>query len=56
MFEDAVLGVQAGVAAGMKVAAVPDVDADISKYSGASQILKSLECFDPTTWGLPPFK
>ncbi|EIW70638.1 hypothetical protein TREMEDRAFT_28847 [Tremella mesenterica DSM 1558] len=56
VFEDAVPGVKAGVAAGMNVVWVPDSNlralAPDETY-GAAQILGSLEEFKPSQWGLP---
>ena len=55
VFEDAPSGVRAARAAGMSVVAVPDPNMDTAAYSGADEILRSLEQFDPVRWGLPPF-
>lgn len=55
VFEDAPSGVQAARAAGMHVVMVPDARLDPALHDGASQVLSSLEEFDPTQWGLPPF-
>ncbi|GAU99150.1 hypothetical protein RvY_10191 [Ramazzottius varieornatus] len=57
VFEDALNGVQAAVAAGMRVVAVPDERADLKEFkdSGATLILKSLLEFDPSSFQLPPY-
>jgi len=55
VFEDAVNGVEAALAAGMSVVAVPHHSADKRAFSGAHQILDSMLHFEPTLWGLPPF-
>ena len=56
VFEDAALGVQAGLAAGMKVVAVPDksliVPETAAVFAEADQVLDSLEQFDPQRWGI----
>ncbi|KAE8227111.1 hypothetical protein CF319_g383 [Tilletia indica] len=60
VFEDGILGVKAGIAAGMKVIWVPD--SNLKKISpsgqelGADQVLDSLEAFVPEEWGLPSFE
>ena len=53
--EDASNGVEAALAAGMQVVAVPDLQmAALSPtvFSKASQVLNTLKDFDPTRWGL----
>ena len=55
VFEDAPNGVQAARAAGMNVVMVPAEYVNKALYSKASQVLTSLENFDPGLWGLPPF-
>ncbi|XP_055350522.1 pseudouridine-5'-phosphatase-like [Paramacrobiotus metropolitanus] len=55
VFEDALNGVKAAVAAGMQVVAVPDERADLSEFSDATLILKSLLDFRPEAFGLPAF-
>lgn len=52
-FEDSPFGVQAAVAAGLRVIAVPDPAMDHSLYPQASAILGSLNDFSPAAWGLP---
>ncbi|MGF1491061.1 MAG: HAD-IA family hydrolase [Microcoleaceae cyanobacterium] len=53
VFEDALVGMKAGKAAGMSVVAVPDADADRQLYGDADQVLDSLKQFKPEQWGLP---
>lgn len=53
--QDAPVGVEAAVAAGMPVVAVPDPRIGAGKCGGAAQVLASLEEFDPVAWGLPPY-
>ncbi len=55
VFEDSPAGVEAALAAGMKVIAVPDPNMDSSAYPGAHQILRTLDEFEPTHWALPSF-
>ncbi|KAF5385919.1 hypothetical protein D9615_002263 [Tricholomella constricta] len=58
IFEDSVLGMQAGKRAGMSVIWVPDANLLDVEYTGlekADQILKSIEAFVPEDWGLPPY-
>jgi HAD superfamily hydrolase (TIGR01509 family) len=54
VFEDAPSGVQAALAAGMRVIAVPDPNLDRRAYAGADQVLNRLTEFDPSALGLPP--
>ncbi len=53
VFEDAPSGLEAAMAAGMRVIAVPDPNMDKSRYAGAAEILDSLQTFDPSRYGLP---
>ncbi|KAF3661465.1 14-3-3 protein 9 [Capsicum annuum] len=55
VIEDSVIGVEAGKAAGMKVAAVPSFHSEFDRYSIADSKLRSLLELDPELWGLPPF-
>ncbi len=52
VFEDAPAGLAAGLAAGMRVIAVPDPNMDRSRYHGAEQTLDSLEDFQTTIFGI----
>jgi pseudouridine 5'-phosphatase len=54
--EDAPSGVEAARAAGMSVVAVPYPGMSHQDFGGASQVLSSLESFNPASWGLPPFE
>jgi len=54
VFEDAPLGVQAALAAGMHVVAVPE-HVYREDVGSAHLVLESLESFDPAPWGLPAF-
>ncbi|THH09554.1 hypothetical protein EW146_g8653 [Bondarzewia mesenterica] len=58
VFEDAILGVQAGKRAGMNVVWVPDPNLLKLETHGPEQpdqVLRSLEEFVPEEWGLPPY-
>lgn len=54
VFEDAPTGVEAALAAGMHVIAVPE-RAFRDRVGAAHLVLNSLEEFDPAPWGLPSF-
>ncbi|KAM3335999.1 hypothetical protein ACQJBY_030144 [Aegilops geniculata] len=56
VFEDAPSGVGAAKNAGMYAVMVPDPRLDVSYQKEADQVLSSLLDFNPTEWGLPPFK
>jgi len=56
VFEDAPAGVEAALAAGMNVVAVPDSHIEDHYYKNASQVITSLKKFDPEHWGLPKFE
>jgi pseudouridine-5'-monophosphatase len=55
VFEDAPSGLQAGVDAGMQVVAIPDPHMDQSRYQQATQVLTTLEQFNPADFGLPAY-
>ena len=58
VFEDAVMGVQAGLRAGMKVVMVNSMMENgppSEEGSRPHQFLKSMEDFKPDSWGLPGF-
>lgn len=55
VFEDAPVGVEAGLAAGMQVCHVPDANLALELRGRAHAELPSLEVFKPEEWGLPPF-
>ena len=55
VFEDAPSGAEAAIAAGMSVIVVPPSGMDYKFYKNASQIIPSLNEFDPQSWGLPRF-
>jgi pseudouridine-5'-monophosphatase len=55
VIEDSPAGIEAARAAGMFAVAVPDPHMDDSVYSGAHQIVRSLNELDPARWGFPQF-
>ena len=55
VFEDAPSGAEAAIAARMSVIVVPPSGMDYKFYKNASQIIPSLNEFDPQSWGLPRF-
>ena len=55
VFEDAPAGTEAAIAAGMSVVVVPHPEMDKKHFKSASQIISSLNDFDPQSWGLPIF-
>lgn len=56
VFEDAPTGVAAAKAADMYCIMVPDPNLARDQTKQADVVLESLEDFDPTTYGLPPFE
>lgn len=57
VFEDAPVGVEAALAAGMRCVFVPDERTPKGEaHSRACAVLGSLEEFDPSAWGLPAWK
>ena len=53
--EDAPLGVEAGLAAGMQVLMVPHPKLDISEQARATKVVSSLDKFDPRDFHLPGY-
>lgn len=56
VIEDSLVGVMAAKAAGMKVVAVPSLQAQYDRYSIADYVLHSLLDFQPELFGLPAFE
>jgi len=56
VLEDAPSGVEAALAAGMAVVAVPNPGMSHDAFGAAKQILTSLELFEPAVWGLPGYR
>lgn len=57
VFEDAPVGVEAALAAGMRCVFVPDERTPKGEaHERACAVLGSLEEFDPSAWGLPAWK
>ncbi len=55
VFEDAPAGSEAAIAAGMSVVVVPHPEMGHNLFIKPSQIIASLNDFDPQSWGLPKF-
>ena len=55
VIEDAPSGVEAARAAGMSVVAVPNPAMKADAFPDATQVLPSLESFEPEMWGLPRY-
>lgn len=55
VLEDAPLGVEAGVAAGMQVLMVPDEWIEQKDEKNATHVVRNLDNFDPTLFGLPGY-
>lgn len=56
VFEDSVMGVKAGRAAGMQVVMTPDPRVPNASRRNATMVIKSLADFQPELFGLPPFE
>ena len=56
VFEDSVAGMEAAIAAGMSVVAIPDSVFDRQLFQNANQILSSMREFDPQDWNLPKYQ
>uniref|UniRef100_A0A2A4K320 Uncharacterized protein n=1 Tax=Heliothis virescens TaxID=7102 RepID=A0A2A4K320_HELVI len=55
VFEDSIIGLEAGVAAGMQVVMTPPKRLPPKYSRKATLVLKSLQDFKPEYFGLPPF-
>ncbi|KAK9827939.1 hypothetical protein WJX74_010430 [Apatococcus lobatus] len=55
VFEDAPVGITAGTRAGMQTVMVPDPQLDPKHTLEATEVLQSLEDFQPELWGLPAY-
>ncbi len=55
VFEDAPMGVEAALAAGMLVVMVPDASTVSVEQRRGTMVLNSLEEFDPALFGLPAY-
>lgn len=55
VFEDAPLGVDAALAAGMQCVMVPDANLDVQQTQQATHVCSSLLKFQPERFGLPAF-
>ena len=53
--EDAPSGVEAALAAGMFVVAVPDPNMDDRAYANAHEVIRNLNDLDLPNWGFPPY-
>ena len=56
VFEDSVAGMQAAIAAGMSVVAIPDPLFNRQLFQEADLILNSMTEFEPQDWGLPGYQ
>ncbi|KAK8803755.1 hypothetical protein WA158_001449 [Blastocystis sp. Blastoise] len=54
VFEDSINGIKAGLAAGMKVVAIPSKPIPKENLKGCCQVLNTLNDFDGTMFDLPP--
>eukprot|EP00298_Acanthocystis_sp_HF-20_P000429 c10575_g1_i1.p1 GENE.c10575_g1_i1~~c10575_g1_i1.p1 ORF type:complete len:439 (-),score=155.04 c10575_g1_i1:25-1341(-) len=55
VFEDAPIGVMAGINAGMKVVMIPDPQVSLEQRKIAHDVLDSFESISPEKFGLPPY-
>lgn len=55
VFEDSPSGVQAAVNAKMRVVWIPDCNLPQNGDVTADEVLGSMQDFDPSRWGLPPY-
>jgi pseudouridine-5'-monophosphatase len=55
VFEDAIAGMEAAIAAKMSVVVVPNPEIDRHHYQSADWIIDSLSDFEPQMWALPGF-
>ena len=55
VFEDSVAGMQAAIAAGMSVVAIPDPVFEKDLFKDADLVLNSMTEFEPQQWGLPNY-
>ena len=55
VFEDSVAGMQAAIAAGMSVVAIPDPVFEKDLFKDADLVLNSMREFEPQQWGLPNY-
>jgi len=55
VFEDSVAGMQAAIAAGISVVAIPDPVFDRKLFDDADLVLDSMSKFKPQDWDLPGY-
>ncbi|CAB3257562.1 unnamed protein product [Arctia plantaginis] len=55
VFEDSLVGLQAGLSAGMQVILTPHANIDTTAAEQATMVLDNLLDFEPQLFGLPPF-
>ena len=55
VFEDSVAGMQAAIAAGMSIVAIPDPVFERDLFKDADLILSSMQEFEPEKWKLPGY-